>query len=78
MLLAVVGAPIGIWLGVLAARAMFAAFSTEGAFMLQAVIFPSSVAGIVAIVLLVVLLSEVPPVRRVFKMDLAEATKVME
>jgi hypothetical protein len=30
------------------------------------------------LMIVVVLLSEIPPVRRIFRLDLAEATKVME
>jgi putative ABC transport system permease protein len=77
MILAVGGLPLGIWLGVKATNALFASFSTDS-YSLKAVIFTSSVAQICGLMLLVMLLSEIPPVRRIFRLDLAEATKVME
>ncbi len=75
--LALAAVPLGVWLGILAADAIYASFSTE-AYSFKAVIYASSVASIVGINLVVLLLSEIPPIRRIFKMDLAEATKVME
>jgi putative ABC transport system permease protein len=77
VLLALVGIPLGIWMGVKAAQAMYASFSSE-AYSLQAVIVPESVAMLVASTLVVLLLSEIPAIRRIFRLDLAEATKVME
>jgi putative ABC transport system permease protein len=79
LLLALVGLPLGLWLGSLAAGAVFAAMAMESqSYTLTALLYPSSVAGICALMLAVVLLSEVPPVRRIFRLDLAEATKVLE
>lgn len=77
LLLTVVALPLGVWLGVLATNAIFSAFETES-YTLTASIYPSSVAKISALMLAVVLLSEAAPVRRIFRLDLAEATKVME
>ncbi len=77
VLLALVAVPLGVWLGLLAADWIYSAFSTE-AYSFKAVIYPSSVAAIVAVNLVVLLLSEIPPILRVFRSDLAEATKVME
>lgn len=75
--LALAAVPLGVWLGIRAADAMYASFSTE-AYSFKAVIYPSSIAWIVAMNIVVLLLSEIPPVRRIFRLDLAEATKVME
>lgn len=75
--LALAAVPLGVWMGILAADAIYASFSTE-AYSFKAVIYGSSVASIVGINIVVLLLSEIPPIRRIFKMDLAEATKVME
>jgi ABC-type lipoprotein release transport system permease subunit len=72
-----VGLPLGVWLGVQATNAMFASFTTES-YTLKAYIAPQSVAQICLLMLGVMLLSEIPPVRRIFRLDLAEATKVME
>jgi putative ABC transport system permease protein len=77
VLLALVAMPLGVWLGLMAAQALYDSFSTE-AYSFQAVIYPSSVAAIVVVNIAVLLLSEIPPIRRVSKMDLGEATKVME
>jgi putative ABC transport system permease protein len=75
--IAIAAIPLGLWLGVQAATAMFAYFDIEG-FELTAYIYPASIAQICALMVAVVLLSEIPPVRRIFRLDLAEATKVME
>jgi putative ABC transport system permease protein len=75
--IAVVGLPLGVWLGVQATNAMFASFTTES-YTLKAYISPQSVVQICLLMLGVMLLSEIPPVRRIFRLDLAEATKVME
>ncbi len=75
--IAVAAIPLGIWLGIQATNAMFAYFDIEG-FSLRAYIYPESVAQICVLMLVVILLSEIPPVRRIFRLDLAEATKVME
>ncbi|TLM80155.1 MAG: FtsX-like permease family protein, partial [Actinobacteria bacterium] len=75
--LALAAVPLGVWLGVEASKAMFSSFSTE-AYSFKVVIYPTSVAWITGANLVVLLLSEIPPVRRIFRLDLAEATKVME
>ena len=75
--IAIAGLPLGVWLGVQATNAMFASFNTES-YTLKAYIAPESVAQICLLMLVVMLLSEIPPVRRIFRLDLAEATKVME
>jgi len=77
VMLAVVGIPLGIWLGKMAADAIYASFSSE-AYSLKAVISVASVAWLSLATLGVLLVSEVPAIRRIFKLDLAEATKVME
>ncbi len=77
LLLALAGLPLGVWLGVQATEAMFRSFSTD-AYTIQAYIAPSSIVRICLLMLAVLLLSEIPPVRRIFRLDLAEATKVME
>jgi uncharacterized protein YqhQ len=48
------------------------------AYTLKAYIAPESIVRICVLMLIVMLLSEVPAVRRIFRLDLAEATKVME
>lgn len=75
--LALAAVPLGVWLGVKTAEAMYASFSTD-AYAFKVVIYPASIAWIVLITIVVLLLSEIPPVRRIFRLDLAEATKVME
>lgn len=77
LLLATAALPLGVWLGVRATDALFASFSTDS-YSLKAYISTGSVIRICALMLLVLLLSEIPPVRRIFRLDLAEATKVME
>lgn len=77
LLLAVVGLPLGVWLGVRAAQALYGSMSSE-AFTLKAVVFPLSIVYVVISIVIVLLLSEIPPIRRVFRLDLAEATKFME
>ena len=77
LLLTLVALPLGIWLGILATDAIFASFNTAS-YTLTASIYPISILRICLLMLAVVLLSEIPPVRRIFRLDLAEATKVME
>lgn len=77
LLLALVGIPLGIYLGILATDAMFQSFSTE-AYSFRVVIFPRTIANVVISIVIVLLLSEIPAIRRVFKLDLAEATKAIE
>ena len=75
--IAIAAIPLGVWLGVQAANALFSYFDLEG-FELKAYIYPQSIVQICLLMVAVVLLSEIPPVRRIFRLDLAEATKVME
>lgn len=75
--IAIAAIPLGLWLGVQAATALFNYFDIEG-FELKAYIYPESIVQICLLMVVVVLLSEIPPVRRIFRLDLAEATKVME
>lgn len=77
LLLGLFAAPLGIWGGVLVADALYAQLSSE-AFTMTAVILPRSVAVIVGCLVAVLLLSEIPPIRRIVRLDLAESTKVME
>jgi putative ABC transport system permease protein len=77
IILAFAGIPLGIWLGKLAADAIYASFSSE-AYTLTATLSTESVVILSAATLGVLLLSEIPPIMRIFRMDLAEATKVME
>jgi putative ABC transport system permease protein len=77
LMLAVVSLPLGLWLGRLAAGLIFSEMSTE-AYTLPVYIRPTSYVWIVLSVLAILLLSEVPSLRRVFRLDLAAATKVME
>jgi putative ABC transport system permease protein len=77
VMLAVVGIPLGVWLGMQAADAIFASFASE-AYSLKASISWVSISSLTLATLGVLLISEVPAIRRIFKLDLAEATKVME
>lgn len=75
--IALAALPLGIWLGLWTTDLIFKSFEVE-TFHLKAYIAPESVVRICVLMLAVVLLSEIPPVRRIFKLDLAAATKVME
>ncbi len=77
LLIALAALPLGVWLGIRATDAIFSSFETES-YTLRAYIYPQSVARICLLMVAVLLLSEIPPVRRIFRLDLAEATKVME
>lgn len=77
LIIAVAALPLGVWLGIEATNAMFASFSTES-YTLRAALYPESVVRIVVLMLVVLVLSEFAPIRRIFRLDLAEATKVME
>ena len=77
MLIALAALPLGMWLGIRATNAMFSSFVTES-YTLKAYIYPESIVRICLLMVAVLLLSEIPPVRRIFRLDLAEATKVME
>lgn len=77
MLLALAGIPLGIWLGILTANAMFSSYSNES-YTLQAIIYPRSYYWIVGSILIVLLISEIPAIIRVFRLDLAETTKILE
>jgi putative ABC transport system permease protein len=76
-MLALVGIPIGGVLGFLAARWLFGSLSNDS-LSFVAVVKPGSYVIIVCAVMVVLLLSEIPPTRRIFKLDLAQATKVVE
>ncbi len=77
LLLACVGLPVGVWLGLRVAEAVLQAMSSEQ-FSMQIVVRPITYVWVVLATIVVLLLSEIPPIRRIFKLDLAEATKVME
>ncbi len=77
LLLALVGIPLGIWAGLRVAQAVLDAMASEE-FGMRIVIEPRSIVLVVLAILGVLLLSEALPVRRIVRMDLAEATKVME
>jgi ABC-type antimicrobial peptide transport system permease subunit len=77
MFLAVVGIPVGIVMGLWVTRALYHSLSTE-AYSLKVILYPGSYVMIILSILVVLLISEIPPIRRIFKLDLAEATKVIE
>ncbi len=77
LLLACVGLPLGIWLGLRTAEAVLLAMSSEQ-FSMQIVVRPMTYVWVILAAVVVLLLSEIPPIRRISKLDLAEATKVME
>ena len=77
VLLALVGIPIGVWLGVVIAQSVLNEMSTE-LMSIRVHVYPQTYVLVVFAAILVLLLSEIPPIRRIFRLDLAEATKVME
>lgn len=77
LLLSVVGMPLGLWLGVLISDALLKEMMSE-AYSFPAVLLPQTTALVVVLMLAVVLLSQVPPIRRIARLDLAEATKMRE
>lgn len=77
LILAVAGIPLGLWLGQRTTIELFKSFSSE-AYTLKAVIYTATYFWVVACILVVLLLSEIPPIRRIFRLDLAEATKILE
>ena len=77
LLLAAVGIPLGMWLGLQTADAVLQRMSSE-AFSMSIVVRPQTYLLVALGALVVVLLSEIPPIRRIFRLDLAEATKVIE
>lgn len=77
LLLTIAALPLGVWLGVRAMDAIFKSFETES-YSIQAYVSPASILRVSLLMIAVVLLSEIGPVRRIFRLDLAEATKVME
>ncbi len=56
---------------------MMKSFESE-LFSMRVVIYPTSYLWVIGSILLVLLLSETPAIRRVYKLDLAEATKIIE
>jgi putative ABC transport system permease protein len=76
-MLALVGIPLGAVLGYFAARRLFGSLSND-MFAFEAIVKPSSYLIIAGLVIVVLLLSQIPPTRRIFKLDLAQATKVIE
>lgn len=77
VLIAFAGIPLGVWLGKLTADALYASLSSEQ-YSLKATLSVQSVLALSAATLVVLVLSEIPAIRRIFRMDLAEATKVRE
>ncbi|MCC6497009.1 MAG: FtsX-like permease family protein [Propionibacteriaceae bacterium] len=77
LMLGLAAAPLGVWLGLRTADLLYSQLSSE-AFTLTAYIKPSSIGVILAGLLAVMLLSEIPPILRILRLNLAEATKVME
>lgn len=77
LLLGLAAAPLGLWLGLRTADLLYSQLSSE-AFTITAYIRPTSVAVILVGLFVVMLLSEIPPVLRIVRLNLAEATKVME
>lgn len=77
LLLAIAGIPLGLWLGLQTTNALYSSLASE-AYTVTATIKPESVALIALGVVAVMLLSEIQPIRKVFRLDLAQATKIVE
>lgn len=75
--LAIAGVPLGLWLGALVAGGMMESLSSD-VYNFPLTIYPRTYVLVVVASVLVLLVSEVPPIRRILKLDLAEATKVIE
>lgn len=75
--LAIVGVPLGLWLGALVASGMMESLSSD-VYNFPLTIYPKTYVMVVVSSVLVLLVSEVPPIRRILRLDLAEATKVIE
>jgi len=77
LLLGIMALPMGILLGFLTASGMMKSFQSE-MFYMKAFIYPRSYIIVSGIILGIMLLSEIPAIRRVNRLDLARATKVLE
>ncbi|MHB8705604.1 MAG: ABC transporter permease [Coriobacteriia bacterium] len=77
LFLALAGIPLGLWLGAMVAKGMMDSLSSE-IYNFPLVIYPKTYAFVVIASVLVLLVSEIPPIRRILRLDLAEATKVIE
>ena len=77
VLLALVGIPLGVWLGLIVAQYVLTQMSTEQ-FAMRIFVYPRTYVLVLIAAFLVLLISEIPPIRRILRLDLAEATKVME
>lgn len=64
-------------LGKFTANEMMKTFESE-MFSMRAVMYPQSYLIVVGLVFVVLLLSEIPAIRRVFRLNLAESTKILE
>jgi putative ABC transport system permease protein len=77
LLLALAGIPLGLWLGVQVARAMMDSLTGE-TYNFPLTIYPQTWWYVVIASVAVLLFSEIAPIRRILRLDLAEATKVIE
>ncbi|MDI6816930.1 MAG: FtsX-like permease family protein [Actinomycetota bacterium] len=77
LILAMVGIPFGIYLGIEAMSAMFESMTSE-AYTLKAALYVQSYFGIIGSIMIILLLSEIPPILRIFRINLAEAIKTLD
>ncbi len=77
ILLAAIGIPLGLYLGLQTAKYLYTSLSTE-AYTLKAIMYPMSYVWVTLIIIAVLLLSEIPPIVRVFRLNLAESTKTLD
>jgi len=77
LFLALPGIPLGLWLGALVAQGMMASLAGE-TYNFPLVIARETYLYVTVGSIVVLLFSEIPPIRRILRLDLAEATKIIE
>ncbi|KAF0209429.1 MAG: FtsX-like permease family protein [Actinomycetota bacterium] len=77
LFLSLVGIPLGLWLGIRVAAAMMDSLTGE-TYNFPLTVYPQTYVYVIVASIVVVLVSEIAPIRRILRLDLAEATKVIE
>jgi putative ABC transport system permease protein len=77
LFLSVVGIPLGLWLGIRVASAMMDSLTGE-TYNFPLTVYPQTYVYVIVASIVVVLVSEIAPIRRILRLDLAEATKIIE